>query len=108
MKAVQCVLVKCGVIEANLHLILGSALKNIADGKGSAEVCTCLGNYYETCEENQEAILWYYNAAYETQCELCLRYSQELPLEGLIRCYEQLGDLEQAAYYQEEMQRLGN
>lgn len=109
-RAVQCVLVKCGVIESNPHLILGAALKNMANGNGSAEVCTCLGSYYEACKEYQEAILWYYNAAYETQCELSLRYGQELPLEGLIRCYEQLGDNHQANYYKEELdnRRSGN
>ncbi len=107
LKAIQCVLVKCGVIESNLHLILGAALKNVADGNGSSEVCTCLGNYYESCGEYQEAILWYYNAVYETQSELSLQYGQELPLEGLIRCYEALGDYEQVAYYQEQ-KRAGN
>lgn len=103
LKAVQCVLVKCGVIESNPHLILSAALKNIADGNGSAEVCTCLGNYYETCGEYNEAILWYYNAAYETACELCLQYSEELPLNGLIRCYTQLGNTEQVLYYTEQL-----
>lgn len=101
LKAVQCVLVKCGVIKADAHLILGAALKNIADGNGSAEVCTCLGNYYESLGEYLEAVLWYYNAAYETSCELCLRYGNELPLEGLVRCYQALGDRTQAEFYQD-------
>ena len=106
LKAVQCVLVKCGVIESNPHLILGAALKNIADGNGSAEVCTCLGLYYEACGEYSEAALWYYNAVHETQCELCLQYSQELPLNGLIRCYNILGDSDQAEYYREQLQTI--
>lgn len=104
LKAVQCVLAKCGVIERNPHLILGSALKNIADGNGSSEVCACLGEYYEACEDFSEAILWYYNAVYETQCELAIRYGSELPLNGLIRCYRAIGDSEQAAYYEHELQ----
>lgn len=106
LKAVQCVLTKCGVLEANPHLILGAALKNMADGTGSAEVCTCLGEYYEACKEYTEAALWYYNAVYETQCELAVKYGQELPLNGLIRCYTALGDSEQASYYEEELNRI--
>lgn len=103
LKAVQCVLTKCGAIEQNPHLILGSALKNVADGQGSSEVCTCLGEYYEACKDFTEAALWYYNAAYETQCELAIQYGHELPLKGLIRCYHAIGDLEQAAYYEHEL-----
>lgn len=102
-KAVQCVLVKCGVIENDPHLILGAALKNLADGQGSAEVCTCLGTYYENCGEYEEATLWYYNGAYETSCELSLQYGQTLPLEGLVRCYQKMGDTSQAEYYQTEL-----
>lgn len=103
LKAVQCVLTKCGAIESNPHLILGAALKNMADGAGSAEVCTCLGEYYEACKEYEEAILWYYNAAYEAQCELAVKYGRELPLQGLIRCYTALGDMEQTSYYEAEL-----
>lgn len=106
LKAVQCVLTKCGVIESNPHLILGAALKNMADGAGSAEVCTCLGEYYEACEDYSEAALWYYNGAYETQCELSIAYGQELPLQGLVRCYNAMGNREQAAYYEQALQSL--
>lgn len=105
LKAVQCVLTKCGTIESDPHLILGAALKNMADGAGSAEVCTCLGEYYEKCNDYAEAALWYYNAAYETECELAVRYGHELPLNGLIRCYTAMNDLEQASYYQQELQK---
>lgn len=103
LKAVQCVLVKCGVISKDLHLILGAALKNVADEAGCSEVCTCLGNYYEDCNDYPEAILWYYNAAYETESELSLIYHQTLPLEGLVRCYQKLGDTNQADYYQAQL-----
>lgn len=106
LKAVQCVLTKCGVIESNPHLILGAALKNMANGAGSAEVCTCLGEYYEACEEYAEAALWYYNAAYETECELSVKYGQELPLKGLVRCYNAMGNSEQASYYGQELQNI--
>ena len=106
LKAVQCVLAKCGAIETDPHLLLGAALKNMADGAGSAEVCTCLGEYYEACQEYGEAALWYYNAVYETQCELSIRYGQALPLAGLVRCYRAMGDPEQAARYEQELDQI--
>lgn len=106
LKAVQCVLTKCGALEHDPHLLLGAALKNMAGGAGSAEVCTCLGEYYEACEEFNEAVLWYYNAVYETQCELSIQYGCELPLQGLIRCYTALGNSEQAASYKQELDNL--
>jgi hypothetical protein len=83
--------------------MLNAALKNLADGNPSAEVCTCLGEYYEACEEYSEAAMWYYNAKYEAQCQLALRYGHELPLQGLIRCYQALGNSEQADYYRKEL-----
>lgn len=108
LKAVQCVLAKCGAIEADPHLLLNAALKNVADGAGSAEVCTCLGEYYEALTEYGEAALWYYNAAYETQCELSIEYGQQIPLAGLVRCHTALGNQEQAAAYKKELDSLQN
>ena len=105
-KAIQCVLVRCGVIEQDAHRILGSALKNLADGIGSSEVCTCLGEYYEQLGEFSDATLWYYNAAYETEAELSLAYHERLPLEGLIRCYKKMGVPDQADFYQSQLNSL--
>jgi hypothetical protein len=50
----------------------------------------------------------YYNAAYETQPVLALRSSEEEPLQGLIRCYEQLGLPAQARSYAEELKHRQN
>ncbi len=103
VKAAQCVLAKCAAHSKDSHLMLNAALKNMADGNASAEVCTCLGEYYEACQEYEEAAMWYYNAKYETECQLSIRYGHELPLQGLIRCYQALGNTEQAAYYEQEL-----
>ena len=81
-------------------------MKNLSTGDGVSEVCTCLGQYYENCTNYPEAVLWYYNAAYETTSILSLDYGHRLPLEGLIRCYESLGDLESARHYESELNRL--
>ena len=105
LRAVQCVLVRCGVLEKDVHFILREALKHMANGDGCSEVCTCLGQYYEELGEYSEAVIWYYNGVYEAQSELSLKYSREIPLQGLIRCYQALGNGEQAAYYAEELEK---
>jgi len=49
----------------------------------------------------KEAIIWYYNAAYETECELNIHYGGDYPLKRLSACYEKLGNMEQAKVYSE-------
>lgn len=99
---VQCVLAKCAAIRHDAHRLLAPALKNFS-GEVSSEVCTCLGQYYEEAKDYDEAILWYYNAAYETSSTLSLAYGFELPLHGLIRCYDALGNTEMCELYQKEL-----
>ena len=72
-------------------------------GDGCSEICCELGHFYEEAGDFEEAAVWYYNAAYETQPVLALRSAQEEPLQGLIRCYEQLGLPEEAESYAEEL-----
>jgi hypothetical protein len=44
--------------------------------------------YFETAKDYEEAALWYYNAAHETSSILDVHTGGDLPLQGLIRCYE--------------------
>lgn len=99
---IQCVLAKCAAIRHDAHRLLAPALKNFS-GEVNSEVCTCLGQYYEEAKDYDEAILWYYNAAYETSSTLSLAYDFELPLHGLIRCYDALGNTEMCELYQKEL-----
>lgn len=77
-------------------------------GDGCSEICCELGYFYEETGDFEEAAVWYYNAAYETQPVLALRSSEEEPLRGLIRCYEQLGLPAQARGYAEELKHRQN
>lgn len=100
-KAAQCVLAKCGRIEKDTSLLLKNSLKNLADGKGSAEVCYEVGEFYYEQEDFVEAILWFYNAAYEAESECNVHYSGDYPLKRLADCSEKLGRLEDAVFYEE-------
>ena len=77
-------------------------------GEGCSEICCELGYFYEEKQDYEEAAIWYYNAAYETQPALTLRSAGEEPLQGLIRCYEQLEDPEQAESYRKELKQRQN
>lgn len=74
-------------------------------GDGCSEICCEMGHFYEELGDPEEAAIWYYNAVYETQPVLALRACGEEPLQGLIRCYGQLGLPEQAESYAKELEQ---
>ena len=59
---------------------------------GCAEICCELGAYYVGIEDIDEAVVWYYNAAYETESILNVRCRGEIPLRRLAQGYRMLGD----------------
>lgn len=74
-------------------------------GEGCSEICMELGSYYEDIGDWEEAVIWYYNAAYETAPVLSLQTGAILPLQGMVRCYQALGLPEPAALYEQELQK---
>lgn len=73
---------------------------------GCSEICLELGLFYEQLQDNAEAAMWYYNAAYETEPVLILESGRKLALEGLVRCYGQMGMSDQVAVYGAQLQAL--
>lgn len=71
---------------------------------GCSEICCELGHFYEEISDFDEAIIWYYNAVYETTPLLSIETGGKEALEGLVRCYEQLGIEEQAEVYRNELE----
>lgn len=72
-----------------------------------SEICCELGHFHEGLSDWEEAAVWYYNAVYEVRPILDIRSGGREGLEGLIRCYEQMGCLEQADIYREELRQAG-
>ncbi|MCM1568634.1 MAG: glycosyltransferase family 2 protein [Roseburia sp.] len=79
----------------------------IIAAEGCSEVCCELGSFYEAMGNPDEAVIWYYNAVYETTPILKLTSAGKEPLEGLVRCYRALHMPEQAAQYQQALSELG-
>lgn len=73
--------------------------------EGCSEVCLELGSFYEQREDYDEAVIWYYNAVYETTPILRKTSGSADALEGLIRCYEALHMEQESALYREELVR---
>ena len=86
-------------------LLFFKYVSKVVAGEGCSEICCEMGHFYEEACDYEEAVVWYYNAAYETQPVLSIACGNREPLEGLIRCYEILGMEEQAGGYREEMER---
>ena len=66
------------------------AMKAVAS-EGCAEICCELGSFYMEAGDYDEAIIWLYNAAYETESVLNIHSGGDLPLRGLAACYQALG-----------------
>ena len=99
-KAADCVLAKAAELAGNVAAFFTACLKEVADNP-PAEICTMLGEYYRKQKNYEEAILWYYNAIHEQECNLNIKYATEIPIAGMIECYEQTENSEMATQYKE-------
>ena len=74
--------------------------------EGCSEVCLELGRFYERLGDLEEAVIWYYNAAYTVQPVLVKVCGDKEPIESLLRCYQTMGMNEQVEFYRNEVIRL--
>ena len=81
------------------------SLKGVAS-QGSSELCMELGHYFYEKEEWNEAVIWYYNAAYETPCQMSLKAATTEPLTQIVSCYERLNMPEVAEEYRKQLMEL--
>lgn len=101
LKTALCIAARACLEKEDYLLMFRYAMKDVAD-EPSSETCCILGSYYQKQKDYKEAILWYYNAAYEQESILNIRYQKEIPLQGLVECYRALGMEEMARHYEEE------
>ena len=102
----QCVLARCARLKKDKESFFKHCLKNIALNPPSCEVCFELGEYFLENLDYEEATIWYYNAAYETQPELAAKYGAELALNRLADCYSALGNKEEEKNYRKLAQEI--
>ncbi|MBQ8119110.1 MAG: glycosyltransferase family 2 protein [Lachnospiraceae bacterium] len=99
-----CVVAHAARLRGDTATFFKHVCKVIA-GEGCSEICCELGHFYADAADYEEAAVWYYNAAYETQPVILLAAGGKLPLEELAHCYEKLGFAEQAEIYRQEAAR---
>lgn len=89
--ASACVLARYYRLIQDRDAFFGVALKNVAK-EGCSEICYELGEYYKQQGNYEEAVLWYYNAAFETNPILDVETGGRRPLLSLAECYDMLAD----------------
>ncbi|WP_026652564.1 glycosyltransferase [Butyrivibrio proteoclasticus] len=107
IKEASCVLAHIAVLENDAEALLKYSLKD-ATTDMSSEMCFELGDYYFAKKDYDEAIVWYFNAAYECKSILDIKKSGSIPRLALARCYRALGNEEQATDFEREASDIEN
>lgn len=89
MKEINCILAKIYMADGDTDSFFKTTLKAVADNP-PAEMCLILGTFYMNQADYEEAVLWLYNAAFETESILDAASSGNKPLSLLGKCYEEL------------------
>lgn len=98
IREASCVAARAARIGRDTGKFFKYALKAVAC-EGCAEICCELGRYFLEQGDLDEAIVWFYNGAYETESILNIHSSGDIPLAGLAKCYELAGNGKQAREY---------
>ncbi len=98
IKYALCIMAKGYRLNKDAYNFMKICLKGIVD-KPCSELCYELGEYYYGLKDYDEAIIWYYNSAFETESYLNIHYSGDYPLKRLSECYEAVGNKEEADNY---------
>lgn len=88
-KEASCILAHIHRLEGNKNEFFKLTMKDMLTTPCS-EICYELGMFFLAERDYDEAVLWFYNAAYETESILDIHTSGDLPLLGLVECYELL------------------
>ena len=94
-----CVVIKCARLRGDASLMLLAVSRALASEHTPSEAVFELGEYYRSIKNYKEACMWYYNAAFETEPLLNIKYHDSYPFLGLHISYVILGDRENAARF---------
>jgi len=86
LNKVCCILAKAARISHDDAAFIKYTTKSLVMG-GSSEICLELGEYFLSKNDNEEAIVWFYNAAYESEPILDVASQGKAPRLGLAQCY---------------------
>ena len=99
MMEALCVTAKAARMRGDDQKFYKYAMKAVAL-ESCAEVCLELGYYYMDEEDYHEAVVWFYNAAFETESILNIHCGGDWALRGMAECYRRSGLDAQADEYE--------
>lgn len=99
LKTALCMMVRIERILGNIPKFFKYAMKAVTVGSVS-ELCLELGDYYMELEDYEEASIWFYNAAYETESIFDAESRGSKALRRMAECCRKLGLTEKAEYYE--------
>jgi TPR repeat protein len=82
VKEAACIVCRAARIRGDAHVLLKMSLKDLLS-EGSSEMCFELGEYFYERGDLDEAAMWYYNAAHETESILNIHTSTDWPEERI-------------------------
>lgn len=104
-KEAACVLARCYRLSNDLNNFFKICLRDMVTTP-CAEICIELGEYFFSQNDYDEAAIWFQNAAYETESEVYIRSSGDIPRRRLADCYMQIaGDMERRHGSREDINR---
>ncbi len=101
IKEAACILTHIAVLDGHVDEILKYSLKDLTTVP-SSEMCYELGCFYRNRGDMDEAIVWFYNAAYETSPILDAHLGGDYAMKKIAECYRELGNLDQAEDYEND------
>lgn len=99
LQKVFCVVSRAARLRGDAAKFYKYAMKAAACGS-CAEICLELAYYYADAADDNEAAVWFYNAAFETESILDIRCGGEKALLGLAGCYRRCGLEKEAQEYE--------
>jgi len=99
LKKAFCVAAKAARFRGDIPGFFKYAMKAVACGS-CAEICLELAYHYADAADDNEAAIWFYNAAFETESILDIRSGGEKALLGLAECYRRSGLEAEAGEYE--------
>jgi glycosyltransferase involved in cell wall biosynthesis len=91
LTATYCVLAHNARLQAHSAEFMKYTAKLLVSNP-PAEICYELGEYFEDARDYNEASIWFYNAAFETESSLEIHRGGDLALKKLSECYSALAD----------------
>ncbi len=96
----RCILARAARLAGDTDSFYHTALLGVV-GSPCAELCCEIGEFYLSRRAYEDAIPWFSHAIENAACLLVAKACGSWPMEGLAKCWDALGNPEQARYWKD-------